>query len=79
MGLLAPGILKVGDIPHLAALSAPRKFIIAGGVSPRGKKLAENELKNAYAYTSGMYKLLGAESKLIIEAEMKAEEIAKML
>jgi len=33
--VLAPGILKVGDIPHLAALIAPRRLVIAGGVSPQ--------------------------------------------
>ncbi len=79
MGLLAPGILRAGDIPHLAALSAPRKLVLAGGVSPQGKKLTDNELKSAFAYTSGMYKLMGAESKVRIGAEMRAEEVAGML
>jgi dienelactone hydrolase len=79
MGLLAPGILKLGDIPHLAALSAPRKLVIAGGVSPQGKKLTEKELKEAYGYTSAMYKILGAENKVTIRGEMKAEELVVAL
>src|SRR5262249_42937070 len=29
MGLLAPGLFKVGDVPHLAAMSAPRRLIVA--------------------------------------------------
>src|SRR5207302_6375165 len=33
MGLLAPGILNVGDIPHLAALVSPRRLIVADGVT----------------------------------------------
>jgi dienelactone hydrolase len=79
MSLLAPGILRAGDIPHLAATTAPRKLVIAGGLSPQSKKLTDKELKAAYTYTSGMYKLLGAENKLTINAEMRAEEIAKAL
>ena len=79
MGLLTPGILKVADIPHLAALSAPRKLVIAGGMSPQGKKLTEKDLKEAYAYTSAMYKVLGAERRLRIEGEMSALEITATL
>jgi dienelactone hydrolase len=79
MSLLVPGILKAGDIPHLAAMIAPRKIVIASGLSSQSKKLTDKELKGAYTYTSGMYKLLGAENKLSIRAEMKAEEIAAEL
>src|SRR5262249_40736276 len=79
MGLLAPGILKAGDVPHLAALSAPRKLIIAGGVSPQGKKHSEKELKENYAYTAAMYKMLGVDNKLTIKGEMKADELAAAL
>jgi len=79
MGLLAPGILKLGDVAHVAALSAPRKLVIAGGISPQGKKLKEKELKENYAYTSAMYKVLGMEGKLTIKGEMTAEAIAAAL
>src|SRR5262249_35635952 len=79
MGLLAPGILKVGDIPQIAALSAPRRLVISGGISPQGKRLTEKELKDAYGYTSAMYKVLGMGERLIIRGEMKAEEIAGKL
>ena len=31
LGIMVPGILRnVGDIPHLAALTAPRRLVIAG-------------------------------------------------
>jgi dienelactone hydrolase len=79
MGLLAPGILKVGDIAHLAALSTPRRLVIAGGVSPQAKKLKAKELKEAYTFTAAMYKLHGGEEKLTIKEDMKAEEIAAAL
>ena len=38
---MAPGILRdVGDVAHLAALVAPRRVVIAGGVAGDGKPLA---------------------------------------
>jgi hypothetical protein len=69
MGLLSPGILKVGDVPQLAAMIAPCQLVIAGGVSPQGKKLTQKELEAAFAFTSGVYKTLNAEKKLAIVAE----------
>jgi pimeloyl-ACP methyl ester carboxylesterase len=79
MGLLAPGILRVGDIPHLAALTAPRQLIVSGGVTPQGKKLAEKQLLRAFSFTRGIYKLHKAEGKLQIGGGIKAEEVAKTL
>jgi hypothetical protein len=79
MGLLVPGLLKVGDVPHLAALTSPRRLLIAGGVSPQGRKLTAKELKEAYAFTSAMYKLHGGEEKVTIKTDMKTEETAAAL
>src|SRR5262249_54167691 len=40
LGVIVPGLLRdVGDIPHLAALVAPRPVVIAGGVSGGGQGL----------------------------------------
>ena len=36
MGLIAPNILDVGDVGHLAALVAPRPLVISSGVEPEG-------------------------------------------
>lgn len=69
MGILAPGILKVGDIPHLAGLIAPRRLIIAGGTSPQGKKLTQKELEEAFRFTTGVYKAMKVPEKLTIVAE----------
>src|SRR5262249_48220643 len=79
MSLLTHGILIAGDISHIAAMTAPRKLVIAGGLSPQGKQLTERELMDSFAFTMGMYKLLGAENRLTIRGEMKAEEIATAL
>jgi hypothetical protein len=69
MGILAPGILKVGDIPHLAGLVAPRRLVIAGGVSPQGKKLTQKELEEAFRFTTAVYKATKASDWLTITAE----------
>ncbi len=69
MSILAPGILKVGDIPHLAGLIAPKRLVIAGGVSPQGKKLSQKELEEAFHFTKQVYKAVKAPEKLTIVAE----------
>jgi hypothetical protein len=69
MGILALGILKVGDIPHLAGLIAPRRLIIAGGSNLNGKKLTEKELNEGFGFTSNVYKAMNAAAKLTITME----------
>lgn len=75
MGILAPGILKVGDVPHLAGLVAPRRLIIAGGTTLNGKKLGEKELQDAFAFTTKVYKATKAAAKLTITTEAKWDKI----
>ena len=69
MGLLAPGLLKVGDVPHLAALVAPKRLVIAGGVSPQGRKLTQKELEAAFRFTSGVYEAMKMGDWLTIAAD----------
>jgi dienelactone hydrolase len=75
MGILAPGIVKVDDIPHLAGLIAPRRLVIAGGVTLNGKKLNEKELQEAFAFTTKVYKATKAAAKLTITTEAKWDKI----
>jgi pimeloyl-ACP methyl ester carboxylesterase len=79
MGLLAPGILRVGDVPHLAALSAPRRLIVAGGVDPQGQKLTAKRLQEAYAFTSAVYRLHKKENLLAVTEEGQAADLALRL
>jgi cephalosporin-C deacetylase-like acetyl esterase len=79
MGLLAPGLFRVGDVRHLAALAAPRRVVIAGGVSPQGKALTEKALKVAYGFTASVYKLHKADAKLTVAEAMKPEDLAAAL
>jgi dienelactone hydrolase len=79
MGLLVPGILKVGDVPHLAALCAPRKLILAGGHGPAGKKLDAKALNDAFGFTHKAYRLEGAEESLTVRANGSAKNVAGWL
>lgn len=61
LGTIAPGILRdVGDIPHLAALVAPRPLAIAGGMTGGNHPVHGAPLHDAYAETRKVYELLGA-------------------
>lgn len=67
LGLMAPGILReVGDISQLAALIAPRKLTIAGGVTGSGKTLGQADLKAIFEDTLKIYRLFDAELQLTV-------------
>ena len=67
LGVIAPGIVKdVGDVAHLAALVAPRRVVIAGGVSGGGKPLDADRLRSAYRPAAHVWDLLGAKGGLTV-------------
>jgi hypothetical protein len=79
MGLLAPGLLRLGDIPQLAALAAPRRLVLAESVTPQGKKLAQGYLDEACAFTRDIYKLYKADAQLTVtERADVADLVAKL-
>ena len=79
MALLAPRLFSVGDVPYLAALGAPRRLAIAGGVTPQGKKLGGKEIQEAYAFTREVYELYKVGERLSLLEEAKPEELAALL
>jgi hypothetical protein len=64
MGLLAPGLLRAGDIPQLAALTAPRRLAILGGTDPLGLPLDAAGLARIFAFTREIYRRTGAPEAL---------------
>lgn len=67
LGLMAPAILRdIGDIAHLAALSAPRRVVLAGSVTGGGEKLTLAEQKTTFSFTERVAKLLGSGQELRI-------------
>src|SRR5262249_28453863 len=79
MGLLAPGILRFADIPHLAALTATRKLILAEGLTPQGKKMNQKEMDQAFRFTRGMYRLHKEGGKLLVKESLKSKALAEAL
>jgi hypothetical protein len=73
LGTLAPGILRdVGDVAHLAALCAPKRVLIAGGVSGTGKPLTADQLNEAYRPAL-------KSKELVIEEKLDAAGVIKEL
>jgi hypothetical protein len=68
MGLLAPNILDVGDIGHIAALVAPRLLHVAGGIEPEGGAATQGRLDQAFAFTRAIYRLTGSADRLIVSS-----------
>ncbi len=65
LGILAPGILRdVGDIPHLVSLVAPRRVVLAGGVTGGGRALTGDEIRAAQQPAESVWKLLQADQEL---------------
>jgi hypothetical protein len=79
MGLLAPGILRVGDIPHLAALAAPRRLVVAGGTAADGRKLTAMHLDEAFAFPRAMYRLAKAEDQVTVRDDVSPGDLAGLL
>jgi hypothetical protein len=67
LGMMAPGIVRdVGDIPHLAALIAPRRLVVVGGVNGAGATLGQAALKQQYEFTQRVYRLEQAASRFSV-------------
>ena len=64
MSLFVPGLLRVGDVPQLAALVAPRRLHIAGAVD--GGNRALDASGRAFACTRSAYEALGAEDAFLL-------------
>jgi len=79
MGLLAPGILRVADIPQLAALMAPRKLAITEGRTPQGKLVRLKDIQAAFAFTSNIYRLYKNEDRFVLREEVRVDDIVDAL
>ena len=67
MGIMAPRILRdVGDIAQLAAMVAPRKLVVVGGVDGAGTALKADALEQSFAFSRKIYGLLEAEANFTL-------------
>jgi dienelactone hydrolase len=79
MGLPAPGILRVGDVPQLAALLAPRKLAITEGKTPQGKLVRIRELQDAFAFTRNIFRLYNNEDHFFLKEEVRMDDVVDAL
>src|SRR5262249_39608623 len=80
LGILAPGNLSdVGGVPPLAALAAPQRIVIAGGVLGNGKALSRDQLHAAYSPARKVWEALDAGKELVIEESTDAAKVIAAL
>jgi hypothetical protein len=80
LGVMAPGILReVGDVADLASLMAPRKLVVAGGVTGGGESLDATELNAQFAPAARVWSLLSAPDELVIGADADSAMVVRAL
>ncbi|TVS09874.1 MAG: acetylxylan esterase [Planctomycetaceae bacterium] len=80
LGTIVPGILRdAGDVNHLAALIAPRRLVIGGGVAGDGRPLDVAALDAGYAFTRQVYDVKDAAGELRVLTASKAAAIVEGL
>ncbi|WP_435020901.1 alpha/beta hydrolase [Tundrisphaera sp. TA3] len=80
LGVLAPGIVReIGDVAHLAALMAPRRLVVAGGVGSDGKPVAAEAVHAAFRPASATWGLLGEPKNLTLLPATGAAAVVEAL
>lgn len=79
MAALNPGLLRVGDVPQLAALAAPRGVVLANPVQLDGSALTAEAAAQLYSWPRQVYGLLGAPERWVARTGMLDDEIALKL
>ncbi len=80
LGTIVPGLLRdVGDVAHLAALVAPRRVVIAGGVSGGGRRLEAGRLHQMFEPAARAFGLLGAGGAIKVLDTVDATDVVKAL
>jgi cephalosporin-C deacetylase-like acetyl esterase len=78
LGLMAPGIVRqVGDVPHIAALVAPRRLLIAGPTDGAGTVLPEALYDEHFAYPRRMYGLLRNRDRFVVSSKLEPQAFAE--
>ena len=79
-GILAPGVLKtIGDVSRWAALTAPRRLVIAQGVTATSDEIAAGPLPAYFAFTRKVYKAVGQPDQLVIGTDSTPDVIRRSL
>jgi dienelactone hydrolase len=79
MATFVPFLLDVGDVPHLAALVAPRRLIIARPVDAQNQTLGADATASAFGFTEDAYRWYAATGELSIKSSFSEDQIAESL
>lgn len=80
LGILPNGIVRdVGDISHVAALIAPRRLTISGGVSGSGATLNHTDLIRSFGPVQHVYELSGKSDRLSISKALDTNDLIQQL
>jgi hypothetical protein len=79
MGLLAPGLFQVGDVPHLAALNAPRRLLMVDGLKSQGNRMNEPQMRSAMSFPLAVYQACQATDRFTLMADVLPDDVAGKL
>jgi pimeloyl-ACP methyl ester carboxylesterase len=78
-GLLVPGMFQVGDVPHLAAMVAPRRLVVVEGVQQEKKRIPDAKFRAAMAFPQGVYKACNAVDRFALLSDVAMDDIVAKL
>ncbi len=79
MGLFSPRLMEAGDLPHLAALAAPRPVAVAAPFRLDGTPATPAEIEQAYAWPRQVYRALDKEKDLHVHPSVTPGGIAQIM
>jgi len=80
LGILPNGIIRdVGDVAHIAALIAPSKLTICGGVNGAGQQLNEESLRATFEPTRHVFELSETSVQFSVFPQLNNEAIVRKL
>jgi cephalosporin-C deacetylase-like acetyl esterase len=79
MATFVPFLLDIGDVPHLAALLAPRRLILGRPVNAQNQPLDAEAAARAFSVTEFTYQWYSATSQLRVEPNFSDDLLAESL
>jgi hypothetical protein len=79
MVIFTPNLLKAGDMPHLAALAAPRPVLIANPVFLDGAAATAAQAEALHRWPRDLYRLLGRPDRFHARGQMGEAEVVEIV
>lgn len=79
MAVFSPGLMHAGDLPHLAALAAPRPVAVAAPVRLDATPATVSEMEKAYAWPREVYRALDREQALHVHATAPPGNLSQII